>query len=791
MQHQVFRKRTLAVIIAAMCASPQFVLAENKAEVLETGTIDVVSTTPLPSVGATLDQVPSNVQAASAKAIGEQHSLEMTEYMNANLGSVTITEGQSNVYMPDVNFRGFTATPLMGAPVGLSVFMDGVRVNEPFGDGVNWGAIPHSAISSINLIPGSNPVFGLNTLGGALSIHTKSGAQYPGFAMEATAGSWGRKGYNFEYGGEQDELDWFFTGNFVDENGWRENSFSNVNQLFGKVGWQNDTTDFDLSIASSDNRLEGVQALPGSWGLTEKEGYTFPDRNDSSVTLINLEGSHFLSDTKLIAGNVYYRRSRISNFASNVNDCFNSGDILAGQECDQTLAEPVSITDQGFNERSKTDQQGFGFTLQFSDSGPLWQLPNQYTVGVSFDAGKSNYKSFEQGVDEFERDRTANSDEPFEMETDITGRNQYYGVFFTDTLSVTDKLHLTASGRYNYIKIKMRDHMEEDENSGKFVTGDTASAEHHFNRFNPAVGLNYNPSKSLMLFGGYNEGMRAPTPIELACADPAVPCRLPTDFLADPPLDPVVAKTWEGGVRGRLAGNWQWSAAGFYSTLHDDIQFISTGNAGNLGYFQNVGKTRRKGVELGVQGKLDKLTLAANYTYLRATFESDVTFHSPSNSSADPTTGDITARPGDRMPGLPDHAMKIRAAYDFTPDFTMGLNMLAFAGVYARGDENNEDENGKVAGYTIFNLDANYRVNSNWSAFAKVNNLFDKEYATLGVLGSNAFNTPDRSFNTAGESGWADEQFRSPGAPRAAWVGVRYEFGRAAKKSGASAVDLD
>jgi iron complex outermembrane receptor protein len=578
-------------------------------------------------------------------------------------------------------------------------------------------------------------------------------------------------------------LDWFFTGNFVDETGWREHSYSNVNQLFGKVGWQNDTTDFDLSIAGSDNRLEGVQAVPRSWGLTEEEGYTFPDRNDSSVTLVNLEGSHFLSDTKLIAGNFYVRRSRIHNFASNVNDDF---DPLVPDE------------DQGFNERSTTDQQGYGFTLQFSDSDKLWDLPNQYTVGFSFDGGKSNYKSFEQEVDEFEDDRSANSDEDFEMETDVTGRNQYYGLYFTDTLSLNDKLHLTASGRYNYIKVKIRDHMEADGGTGKFVTGTTSDeVEHHFNRFNPAIGLNYNPSQALMFFGGYNEGMRAPTPIELACADPEVPCRLPTDFLADPPLEPVVAKTWEGGMRGRLGGNWQWSATGFYSTLHDDIQFVSAGTSStNLGFFQNIGKTRRKGVELGLHGKLDKLTLAANYTFLRATFESEVDFSSPFNSSAVDTDGDgegdtITARPGDRLPGLPDHALKLRAAYEFTPDLTVGLNMLAFSGIYARGDENNDDENGKVAGYTVFNMDANYRINGNWSAFAKVNNLFDKEYATLGVLGVNAFNTPDRSFNTNGEDDWAAEQFRSPGAPRAAWVGVRYEFGRVAKKSGAGAVDLD
>lgn len=311
---------------------------------------------------------------------------------------------------------------------------------------------------------------------------------------------------------------------------------------------------------------------------------------------------------------------------------------------------------------------------------------------------------------------------------------------------------------------------------------------HNFNRLNPAVGLNYNPNQNLTFFGGYNEGMRAPTPIELACANPDIPCRMPTDFLADPPLDPVVAKTWETGVRGRLSDNLQWNATGFYSTLHDDIQFISAGTAANLGFFQNVGKTRRKGVELGLQGKFDRLSLSANYTFLRATFETPVTFHSPSNSSAD-VDGNIVASRGDRLPGLPEHALKLRAAYEVTPKFNVGLNMLAFSGVYARGDENNDDENGKVPGYTIFNLDANYRFGNGWSAFAKVNNLFDKEYSTMGVLGVNAFNTPDRTFNVAGEAGWTDEQFRSPGAPRAGWVGLRYEFGGA--KAGAAAIDND
>ena len=102
--------------------------------------------------------------------------------MNNNLIGVSVNETQNNPYQPDVLFRGFTASPLLGTPQGLSVFQDGVRVNEPFGDAVNWDLIPVNAIADMILIPGSNPVFGLNTLGGSLSVTTKNGRTHKGGA---------------------------------------------------------------------------------------------------------------------------------------------------------------------------------------------------------------------------------------------------------------------------------------------------------------------------------------------------------------------------------------------------------------------------------------------------------------------------------------------------------------------------------------------------------------------------------------------------------------------------------
>jgi iron complex outermembrane recepter protein len=531
-----------------------------------------------------------------------------------------------------------------------------------------------------------------------------------------------------------------------------------------------------------------VQALPKSWLNKPEIGYTFPDKIGNRMQMLTLKGSHFFNDNNLVGANVYVRNSRINNFASNTNDCFASAETASGEACDQdpiTAPKPVDIANQGANEQSSTSQLGYGFAAQYSYLGDVIQHKNQFTTGFSADLGRTKYKSASQASN-FSQNRGAIANGDFEAETDIKANNKYLGLYATDIFSVTNKFHVTLSGRYNYVQVRIKDNQEADPNTGKFVSGDTDSIKHSFNRFNPAIGLNYNPSATLSFFGGYNEGMRAPTPIELSCADPLTPCRLPTDFLADPILDPVISKTFEAGVRGKLANNISWNAGVFHTKLKDDIQFISSGNSFNLGYFDNVGDTQRQGLELGLGEKFDKLNLTANYQYLRATFRDSVQFQNENNSSAD-ADGNYTAKSGDFLPNIPRHSLKLRAAYDFTPELTVGLNMITSGSVFARGDENNKDENGKVAGYTVFNMDANWRFHQNWSGFVKVSNIFDKDYASLGILGTNAFNTADKSFN-ADPSSWQSEQFQSPGAPRAGWIGVRYEFG-GAKKSAAPVDD--
>ena len=204
------RATLAAAWLAAGCAAAPALAQEAKPETnpasqIEAPTVEVISTTPLPGIGVPVSEVPANVQAATGAEMQKQESINLPDYLDRNLGSVSINESQGNPYQPDVNFRGFTASPLLGLPQGLSVFQDGVRINDPFGDVVNWDLVPQGAISSMVLIPGSNPVFGLNTLGGALVLTTKSGFDSPGLAAEAYGGCAESPraipGYRYPYGG--------------------------------------------------------------------------------------------------------------------------------------------------------------------------------------------------------------------------------------------------------------------------------------------------------------------------------------------------------------------------------------------------------------------------------------------------------------------------------------------------------------------------------------------------------------------------------------------------------------
>jgi iron complex outermembrane recepter protein len=731
--------------------------ADNPAEVFELPRVEVIGTTPLPGLGTALSDVPANVQVFGNRDVARQRPLDLTGFLDRNANSVGVGSGQGNPYQQDLNFRGFAASPLLGTPQGISVFQDGVRINEAFGDVVNWDLLPRSAISTIQLIPGSNPVFGLNTLGGALAVYTKSGAQYPGAALELSTGSFGRRSAQFEYGGASDRIDYFATGNVADDNGWAEHNPSRVRQFFGKTGFQDDRSDFDVSLTLADNTLQGTQTLPVSFLDRPRQAYTFPDTNRNRLGLLAAKGSRFLSDTMLLGGNAYYRHYRNDNASSNVNNDYGAVDRDTG----------LPQLNQATNDRSQIDQKSWGAGLQLTKQGDIARRPNQFVFGVSIDSGDTRFAQQSQPA-MFTGDRDTIAIGDYAPGIDVGTANRYLGVFFADTLALTDTWTVSFSGRYNHARIRIADRTGDDDRlNGSFT----------FARFVPAIGINYKASPAMTAYATYNEGMRAPSPVELTCADATAPCKLPNVFIADPPLRKVVSHTIEAGARGKWGANIEWAGAAYRTDLDDDIQFIASGTGAiNAGFYENVGRTRRQGVELAGTAHMGRLDLSLRYSHIDATFRSPFVAASPNNSSAD-EAGAISVRPGDRIPGIPADSLKLRADFDIDARWAMGAGVVFASSQFAHGDENNRDAGGRIPGYAVVDFDMRFQPSAALQIFASAANLFDRRYQNFGLLGANAFTGPDRTFGPTLGFDPVPEQFRAVGAPRTVWIGVRYAIG--------------
>ena len=781
-------KLKISAIIALALASSASLGAAEK---FTTSTINIISTTPLPSIGLPLNIIPANIQIFDSRDLRNQSGVTFADQLINNAQGVTFSETQGNPWQPDVMFRGFSASPLAGTPQGMSVYVDGVRVNEAFGDTVHWDLIPNFAIQNMQIVPGSNPVYGLNTLGGAIAIQTKDGRNNRGVAIEAEGGSWGRKRALAQFGGvsKDGSIDYFFGAQNITEDGWRKHSPTHINQTFGKIGWQNESSKIDLSWIGAKNNMIGNGLTPiDMLGISREEVHTTPDQTKNYLNHIALNASHWLNNNVMLSGNMYHRTSNRKTLNGDLNDDYNPDALDGDGECKPTGALTEENCSPGIMNRSRIKQRNMGFNLQSAFNQDIWGKKNQFITGVGYDLALTRLKQTEQlnavEDDELVLGRTwfdsrrmpINLSNEIETEVNLGGRARTMSLFATDTLSLNQNWHLTASARYNHTKVINRDHIT--------ATGSATSlsGDHNFNRVNPSLGITYTPNDQLSVFGTYSESNRAPTSIELGCANPNVPCKLPNAMAGDPPLNQVVAKTYETGLRGKLTETFKWNTSIYRTMNHDDIHFIQSSTlGGSLGYFDNVGRTKRQGFDLGLTGVIDKLFLRAGYSFVSAKYDSDLTLINEVNSTAG-DDGQFQVRKGNYLAGIPKHQFKLRAQYEVLPKWTVGTNVVYYADQFVHGNDNNSHVSGaltpgKLSGYTVVNLDTQVDVGQGWKVFAKAINIFDKDYYSAGRLG-------ETYFSSSGAWNGLDAGERSltsvvPGAPRAGWIGVRYEFGGA------------
>jgi outer membrane receptor protein involved in Fe transport len=797
---------------------------------------EVVGTTPLAGVDLAREEIAAPVQTANARDVQASGALDLSDFLNRRLSGVHVNEVQGNPFQPDVNYRGYTASPLLGTPQGLSVYMDGVRLNQPFGDVVSWDLIPRIAVAETTLMPGSNPLFGLNTLGGALSLQTKDGRSQPGFSLALSGGSFGRKTAELEYGGSSAKgLSWYMAANLFFEDGWRESSPSDVRQFFGKLGWQHASTSLGLTVAYANNSLTGNGVQEQRFLARDYASvYTKPDVTANRSPSLNLSARHSAGNTVSLSANAYYREIRTNTLNGDVNQDSLDQSVYQPNAADRAALTaagytgfPVSgataantpfpfwrciakvlqrttpdETCDGLLNRSHTEQHNYGASGQFTWFGSPFGQHNQFTAGAAWDGNSVDFQQSTQlgylnpdrsvtGVPAFGDGVTGGTVDgvPFDTRVDLHGQIRTGSIYATDTLSVGKAWHFTLSGRYNRTSLVNRDRITPGGGPGSLDSSNV------FGRFNPAAGITYSPSPAWNAYVSYSEGSRAPTSIELGCADPVSPCRLPNAMAGDPPLDQVVARTFEAGVRGNAERRVQWSAGWFRADNRHDILFVASNQTG-FGYFKNFGKTRRQGVEVDVSSRIHRVSLGGGYTLLDATYQSPETVDGSSNSVNDAAAagvkgldGTIAIQPGMRIPLVPRQMLKAFADLQPTKKLSIDLGMVAVSSAYARGNENNLHQGdglyylgpGTSPGYAVLNGGARYQVHRRLELFAQVNNLLDRRYYTAAQLGTTAFSAGGtflaRPFPAVGaDFPLQHATFYAPGAPRGAWGGIRIKF---------------
>jgi iron complex outermembrane recepter protein len=790
----------------------------------------IVTVTPIGNdTGLRKEKIPYNIQSALSEDIEKMRSLHLADFLNRRMGSVGVNDAQNNPLQPDISYRGFTASPLLGLAQGLAVYQNGVRINEPLGDTVNWDLLPETAVHSLHLVGGANPLFGLNTLGGALSIRMKDGFNAPGHSLELTAGSFGRSVVSAETGGKLDNFAWYGNAHFFDEDGWRDVSPSDAANFYGSLGWKGADSSLNLAGQYGSSELTGNGAVPIELLQTDRNAiFTAPDITENNVYMVSLDGSHNVRDDIVLSAGAFFRRNKTDSFngdASEFTVCrLGSSDALleglegddleeldlehdevcAGQFADaealeaflngtasglgedpefniDDLSSELSgtgvLADSAINNASTRVQRSYGSDVQLAFSRDLFGRTNQLIVGAAWFTGESDFDSVLElaSLDPGTRSTAGLGTGTFvdEAATNIKTRKQTWSLYLTDTIDISDRMSLTMSGRFNHTGVDLEDQSgERPELNGS----------HDFNRFNPAIGMTYQLTDELNLYGNYSESSRAPTPVELACnehifelavdiaveqgedpEDVEFECRLPNAFLADPPLEQVVARSFEFGAR------WNFEETDvhlgvFHTTNNDDIVFQTTGRA--TGLFANVDKTRRLGFESALSGNWHNLDWFLAYSYIEATFEAPFAALSPNHPFADEEEGTIEVRPGDRIPGIPVHQGKFGGDYLFNDSLSVGLDVLYNSGQYLRGDESNALE--KTNDFAVVNLRGQYRLNEHLVFFALVSNLLDKEYETFGLMGEEPGEVDVPEF-----SGFSNPRFLGPAAPRAGFLGVR------------------
>ncbi len=803
------------------------------------GSIDVIGASPLPGIMIDRNSVPNTTQKITDIEIKENLSKTIADLMNENFSGISVKDIQNGSFQKNVDYRGFTASPLLGESQGISVYLDGVRINESFGDTVQWELVPENAIKQIDLMS-SNPAFGLNALGGSLALTTKKGLDYKNIEFIDTINKYGS--FNFaselmEYGYGTDSFGTYTSIELNRDGGWRAHSDGEISRFFTNYGFELDALDLNFNFLGGNTDLNGNGVSPIELlQKNRKAVFTWPDKTSNKMYLFYGNTNFYTDNDAVISTNFYHKKL--------YRTTYNADEVDAEECAEDNAADSTELkTDYGFEDaplcgednsagdygiildqfgnaiesnddirkyglinKTFTTTTSIGGSIQYDSLLTLNSNEHKIALGFSYDEAKTLFRS--QGflgtltnertvtplysssgdpielVAEQEHDGAGNDPDDTERgdvgPAEVTGKLNVFGIYASDNFNYNQKLTINNSIRANLAFVELIDNFKTSTYTRTaFVNGD-----HRYFRVNPSVGLVYDYNDEISLIANYREANRAPSPVELSCADPAAPCRLPNAFVADPLLEQVITRGVELGARGNLnTKNYStnWNTIGHFSQNSEDIIFVSSGTGLSSGYFKNFGKTNRIGFDLSLNTNKKNpyrgfKSSLINYSFLKATFQSAHTLPAANHPNG---SNDIKA--GDIIPGMPLHKINAKTTFGLSENIDFSLKTTGATGVFLRGDESNQLN--KTSPYIIFNLEAKYQPNKKLNFFTRLENVLDSKYETMGVLGeasSSEVNVPIAELGDTGSGddavGALDPNFLSPGQPLSIFFGINYKW---------------
>ncbi len=782
--------------------------------------------------GMERDKIAYPVQSAVSEDLQNINAVSIADFLELSFSSISLNDAQNNPLQPDLQYRGFTLSPLLGLAQGMAVYQNGVRINEPLGDAVNWDLLPLSAIADITLTGGTTPLFGLNSQGGSLAINMKDGFSFQGNSVEVSAGSFGRNNAALEFGANDGTFGYYAAVEYFDEKGWRDHSRSDALNFYGSLSWRSEASQVNLNYQYGESELTGNGASPVELIALQREAiFTGPDITENNMHMVSVDFEHAISSSISFGGNLFYRENDTDSFngdgtefaicelggmdtliegleeddleelglddddvcdgqyasASALEDFLNDtmamldGDDefnLEGFEADELSGSGI-LSDEAINNISNRVQESFGGDFQWTVLGNVFDQPSQIIVGGAYFKGDSDFNSVLElsDIDPITRLTTGLGTGTFvdEAATLIHTETESLSAYITVAMDLSDTVALTLSARGNSTEVDLRDQSgERPELNGN----------HSFNRVNPAVGITWQAHADHNLYLSYSESNRAPTPIELACNEGVFD--LAVAFAIEDGEDPddvefecrlPNAFLADPPLEDVVTKSVELGARGFIGELNYNIGLFNMTNKDDIlfqttgrstGLFANVDETQRRGLEAGLRGQIDNLAWFAAYSYIDATFEDTFQVLSPNHDFAD-DDGEITVQRGDAIPGIPENQFKLGANYQFTNALSVGLDLVSNSGQYLRGDESNQLD--KTDSYSVLNLRARYHVNDDFEIFARIDNLLDEDYETFGLLGEEPSEVEVPIIEDL-----SIPRFLGAAPPRAGFVGLRYRF---------------